>query len=505
MSFLRHFVLLGLAVGAMAVPTGAVEREENLWPFVVRQKDATGQIQAWTGAGPFLFKHPTLDQSGAPATISGFRPFWIQTKDPQGELRTGWALYPLFTYAADNDTYKWSVFELIRRTDRKAGGAPPNSVFDQSGEFDVWPFWFSRDTGNPELSYRALFPIAGTVKNRLGFERASWVLFPLYFQTEKRGAVTTATPWPFIRVTRGAAEGFALWPLFGWKNRAGVGHENFYLWPLGYDRTRAPGPDAPVGTPPRHDFGALPFYAKSTGPGFISEDYLWPFFGYTARTLPYRYQEKRYFWPFLVQGRGDDRMVNRWGPFYTHSILKGYDKKWIAWPFYRRATWTEAGLAQTKTQLLYFLYRSHEQRSVTNPKVPGAAIRHYWPLLSTWDNGAGRRQFQVLSPFEVFFPGNEKFRQTWAPFPALYRRDERASGETRTSVLWNGITWQRHDAEKRREFHLGPLLAVARDADSHRVSIGQGLFGWERRPGQRWRAFWLDFPAKEAKTKTAPR
>ena len=26
-----------------------------------------------------------------------------------------------------------------------------------------------------------------------------------------------------------------------------------------------------------------------------------------------------------LQGRGDDRLVNRWGPFYTHSIAKGID------------------------------------------------------------------------------------------------------------------------------------------------------------------------------------
>ena len=103
----------------------------------------------------------------------------------------------------------------------------------EDGEaFDVWPFWFSRRANDPAMSYSALFPIAGTIKYRLGYDRLSWLPFPLYVQTEKRGAVTTSTPWPFVRTTTGGllrvgergspvtvrflyAESFRL-PLVGW-------------------------------------------------------------------------------------------------------------------------------------------------------------------------------------------------------------------------------------------------------------------------------------------------
>ncbi len=504
MNVLRSLALLGFAVAGMAVPGRSAEREENAWPFFVRRLDATGKTEAWNAAGPFFFKYPARDGE----TVSGFRPLWLQRHNAQGDFRAGFFLYPLFSYTVDENTYKWSLFELIRRTNRRTSAGAPQTIFDERGEFEIFPFWFSRVTGDPEFSYRGLFPVYGTVKNKLGFERLSWTLFPFYVENEKRGAVTTSTPWPFIRVTRGAATGFAIWPLYSLYDRPGVSRDEYFLWPLGYNTRRHASPDAKPGTTPRHNVGALPFYARSTGPGYRDENFLWPFFGYTDRTVPNRYHELRYFWPFLVQGRGDERYVNRWGPFYTHSNVKGYDKQWFGWPVLRRVRWTneERNLVHTKTQVLYFLYREEEQRSATRPSAAPAYLRHVWPLYSDWDNGAGRRQVQVLSPLEVFFPGNEKIRHNWNPFFAVWRYEQRAPGEDRTSVLWNAVTWERRTSEGSAEMHVGPLLSVASDANHKRVAIGRGLLGFERgAPGTRWRMFWLDFRGKAASTSTSSR
>lgn len=493
---LRSLAVLGCAVAAVAGHAQPAEREENLWPVRVRQETAAGQPETWTGAGPFLFRRPATEGPGL--TVSGFRPFWVQVKDAKDDLRAGYFLYPLFSYAADKDTYQWSLFELVRRWDRRAGAAAPTSALEQRGEFEVFPFWFSRDAGDPEMSYRALFPIHGTVKNKLTFERLSWTLFPFYVENERRGAVTTYFPWPFLRVTKGAAQGWGVWPLYSYAERPGVSRHESYLWPFGFNSIRHPSPDDPPGTPPRHDIGALPFYVRNTGPGYINEDYLWPFFGYTDRTLPVRYRERRYFWPLFIQGHGDHRTVNRWAPFYTHSVNRGYDKQWFAWPLFRHAEWTDDGIAHKRSQLLYFIYWNEQQRRAGRPNIPAASLTHVWPLLSHWDNGAGRRQWQFFSPLEVFFPGNEKVRLTWSPFFALARHDRRAPGDHRTSLLWNAVTWERHEAEERSEFHLGPLLAVTRQAGDKRVAIGNGLFGFRRTAAKGWRMFWLDFPAKTA-------
>ena len=501
---------LSLAEGlgaAMLLAAGAraQEREHNAWPGVVEHTDATGRSEGWTAGGPLVFKQPTPDPEGGTGTLSGFRPFWVQTAAANGERRSVWVLYPLFTYSADANTYRWTLLDLIRRTDHRADAPQPSSPLEPRGEFDIWPFWFSRQNGDPEASYRALFPVAGTLKHRLGFDRLSWLPFPLYVESETHGAVTTSTPWPFIRTTHGAAHGFALWPLFGWQERPGVSRDEFYLWPFAYNNTKQPAPDAPVGTPPARQVAVLPFYARATGPGSFSEDFLWPFFGHTEKTAPTRYHETRYLWPFLVQGRGDDRMINRWGPFYTHSTIKGYDKTWYLWPILRQSKWTEQGLAQTQIQVLWKIYWSLEQRSARHPELPAAEVRHIWPLYSGWDNGAGRRQWQVLSPFETFFPGNEKVRQTWTPLVALIRFDQRAPGDTHTSLLWNAVSWERRTSEGASEFHLGPLFSIATHTDERRIALGNGLLGWRRGPaGAGWRFFWLDFPPKPTTVPATP-
>lgn len=460
----------------------------------MRAAPVPGQPAAWTAAGPFLFRQPAADVEGN--TASGFRPFWVKLTTPGGDFRAAHFLYPLFSYTVDGPTYRWSIFELIRRWDRRAGAPAPQSMFDQRGEFEVFPFWFSREAGDPDLSYRALFPIHGTIKNKLGIERLSFTLFPFYAQSERKGAVSTWTPWPFIRVTRGAAHGWAFWPIYGYTERPGVSRHDSYLWPFGFNSVRQPAADAPPGTPPRRDVGVLPFYIRNTGPGYLNEDYLWPFFGHSERTAPKRYRERRYFWPLAVQGRGDERYVNRWAPFYSHSIVKGYDKEWVLWPLLRTAVWADDGrIERNRTQFLYFLYWNEEQRIVGRTNSPVASLTHVWPLFSQWDSGAGRRQWQAFSPLEVFFPGNEKVRHAWTPFFAIARHERRPDGDTRTSLLWNAVTWEQHPNDQRSEFHLGPLLGVTRRADEQRIAIGNGLFG-VRRGASGWRWFWLDFPAK---------
>ncbi len=471
-------------------------RDVNAWPARVSQHDATGETISWQGAGPLLFRQPV-----AGGSARGFRPLWVEMRNPTGEFQAGYFLYPLFSYARDETTYRWSLLELIRRTDRRAGAEPPRSQFDQRGGLEIWPFWFWREAGDPELSFRGLFPIAGTVRHKLGMERVRWVLFPLYAEVEKRGAVTTHTPWPFIRVTRGAAHGGGFWPFYTSVEHPGVSQSTHYLWPLGYDVTRLPSPDDPSGAAPRRDVGFLPFYARSTGPGQYNVSYGWPFFGHTEHTQPKLYREYRYFWPLLVQGRGEEKYINRWGPFYSHSIVKGYDKRWYAWPLVRRAQWEEEGLLRTKTQFLYVLYVSHRQQSLARPSAPVGTLRHLWPLYSTWDNGAGRRQWQFLSPFDVLFPGNQKVQHAWTPLFTLARHDQRAPGDTRTSLFWDAITWRQYPASAGREFHVGPLFSVVEDATGKRVAFGNGLFGFQRTTAAGgWRMFWLDFRPKTVTT-----
>ena len=464
-----------LLCAALLLTVAARGDEENYWPFYVR-RSAEGTTPASTQyLGPLLFA-----QSG-PEESYGLRPFFQESH--AGDLEHGNALYPFFTWRQQGDYRSFSFFQLVNsRTD--ADAAQPD------GRLDVWPVYFSRTATDPADSYHALFPLGGTIKNRFGKDRINFVLFPLYVHTEKNGRQITHAAWPFLRFIDGEGyHGFEFWPLFGRNAHDGDYDRRFTLWPLIYKSSTnlsEPVPDVAL--------GALPFYARATGPGYISETYGWPFFGYTHRTAPYHYDEQRYLWPFLVQGRGDDRLVNRWAPFYTHSVIKGFDKTWLLWPLYRNQRWSADGVAQQKDQLLFFFYWSLAQQSLTNPSAAPARKTHLWPLFSAWDNGAGRRQVQALSPFEVFFPGNENVRQLWSPLFALYRYERNPDTSVRHSLFWNAVTYQRSPVA--REFHFGPLFSIKDDAERRRIALLNGVLGLQRRAGERWRFFLFDFRPK---------
>lgn len=479
--FFRSLVRPLCAVFAVLLATAVLGGEEqNGWPLVVRQTTPEGATRSVQYLGPLFFADEGTDRQ-----VQGFRPFWLETQS--AGQKTATLLYPLFNWQKEAGYSKFSFLRLINdRRQSESGQAPVHG-------FDVWPFYFSKETGDPATTYHALFPVAGTIKQRFGQDELSWYAFPLYLHTEKAGRAVTAAPWPFLRFISGNGHhGFEFWPLFGRRGKAGDYDEQFYLWPLFYKSARdlsAPEPTVKL--------GALPFYTRETAPGYVSETYAWPFFGYTHRTAPYRYDERRYLWPFLVQGRGDRHRTNRWAPLYTHSTVNGYDKTWLLWPLYRHAVWREAGLAQEKDQLLFFLYWSQTQRSLTNPAAAPAQKTHFWPLFSYWDNGAGRRQLQMLSPLEVFFQADDSIRQLYSPLFALYRYDRQDASTSRHSLLWNAVTW-RHTAGA-QEFHLGPLLSVQADTARQRIALGNGLLGLTRRPGERaWRLFLFDFSRKPA-------
>jgi hypothetical protein len=492
MHALTRFSLIGLAASSAAA---FAADERNLWPLtVVQERPAANGKPAewWNAAGPFLFSEPVAPERFNGATrASGLRPLYLRLSDEES-TREAHLLYPFFTFRRMTDGYRWSVFQIINNYSQQS---TPESATQRG--FDVWPFYYSRETGSPETSYHAVLPIYGTVKHRFGMDRLSWVGFPFYAKWEKNNVATYTTPWPIIKTLTGEGNhGFEIWPLFGIRGKEGAYRDQFYLWPLIYKRETQlweAQPDLKA--------GFLPFYTTARNAESRSDSFLL-FWGYSDRTAPYRYHQNNYFWPFWVQGRGDQRYINRWGPFYTHSNIKGTEKTWIAWPFWKELTWSDDRLTHTRRSFLFFLYNDTEQRSVSNSSLPAAHKTHYWPFLSVWDNGAGRKQVQAFSPLEVFFPSNENIRLEYTPLFAIYRYSRDAE-QTRYSFLWNLVTYRR-DAEE-REFHVGPLFSSKKTEAGKRYAIGNGLVSFQRSADTgRWRLGFFDFKRRAEKAPVNP-
>jgi hypothetical protein len=86
---------------------------------------------------------------------------------------------------------------------------------------------------------------------------------------------------------------------------------------------------------------------------------------------------------------------------------------------------------------------------VANPAAAPARKVHFWPFISLWDNGAGRRQWQVFSPFEVFFPTSAEMRESWTSLFAIARYDRRGPDDERGSLFWGLLKWERHPRDGR--------------------------------------------------------
>jgi len=461
--------------------------ESNLFPGIV-SFTRPGQSQiSWNAFGPFLFNEPSAEGG----RIFGLRPLFVQHLDLGGSHEETTIFYPLFYYRSYGDSYEWSIFKLINSTGRSKDAK--NDSGGLTTTFDVWPVYFSEKGNDEATSSMAVFPLYGKLQGHLGLENAEFIAFPLYLKFATEESQTTYLPWPFIRFTTGKEHGFSLWPLFGTTEKPDAYKRTFALWPFIYSNEETHKPDEAKPAEVSHECGVLPFYSVEKKPGYINENYLWPFFGYSDRTSPIRYHETRYFWPLLVQGRGDEAYVNRFGPIYTHSVIKGLDKTWYIWPLYRQEKWADADLGQEKTRVLFFLISKDEQFSVSHPEKSHAVKTTIWPLVSTWDNGAGQAQTQILSPFEGIFADSPQMRYAWAPIFSFIRFEQASVGETRLSLAWNAITWAESNKSKQTEFHLGPLIQIRTNQTTKQVAFLDGLFGFKQDTFKGWSIFGMEF------------
>ncbi len=473
----------------LAVLTGQPARalEINYSPFFHGERETPdADLHRWQAIGPLVFAQTSPEKDAF-----GVRPFWVRFQEIERERNSLHILYPLFNHRSNPQGTTWDILNLLRFSSFSRDEAPASTTVN------LFPFFFLRlDPNDPEREYFGLFPIAGNVRNLLGYDEIAWFIFPFSVRLERQNATTFGMPWPFIRFTRGdGAAGHHFWPLYGYDFRENRYERRYFLWPLGYRSTSELWKETPF-----RATGFLPFYAFTDSDRAKSRTYIWPFFGYTDSQTP-QYFEKRYFWPLLVQRRGDS-YINRWAPVYTHSIRSGVDKTWAMWPIYRHEKKIERDLLHEKTQILYFVYWNLRQSNPQNPEAAPAIKRHLWPIFSHWDNGAGRQQTQVLSPLEVFFPYNDVVRTLYSPLFAIYRRD-RDQSEVKDSLLFNFITWTR-DPEN-STFHIGPLWTHERAPETRRWEILKGLVAYNSAPDTpRFRLLWLPREKKETPAETDP-
>jgi len=466
------------------------------WPMQMQWENSDGASTRETYAGPFLEQRTLAEES-----YFALRPFGLETHSRVGGVDNDSLsiLYPLFSYHNYDSHSQWSILSVIRWSEISTVHDPvaieTDLVTYYKKSFEVFPFYFNYNSWNPEYDYFAVFPFFGELKNRLFYDRISWVAFPFYSEWVDNDETTYAYFWPFVRYRTGpSSSGFSIWPLFGNFQREQDYHYRFALWPLLYYHQ-----DKLYLETPETQIGILPLYARETRQSYQREDFLWPFFGYTLDDLNH-YEEMRFLWPIFVQGRGNNRYLNQFAPLYSLSNRNGIESKWFLWPLFNSRSYELDGVNFNKFKFLYFIYQNTTQTIADQPDKILGTKRHFWPLFSYWKTAAGEKQFQMFSPLEPLFPNNSEIRRLYSPLFSIVRYQEVNPDHKDLEILFSLIHFQQRPEFERLE--LGPIFGYEYGDEKVRFDLLKGLLGYQRQNGRKiLRLFWFSIDLGEAKAK----
>ncbi len=408
-----------------------------------------------TTFGPFYSK-----SVGETTTVSILPPLYSSLKEPDIE-HTEWdVLYPLLSSDQYGRERRLHFLQLL-----SFSGASHDEI--DSSTTTVFPFYFRRQSPDPEKNYHALFPFYGTVKNRLLRDQVKVVLFPLYVQSKKKDVTTDNYVVPFFHLRKGnELRGWQLWPLGGWESKNPTtktnvigdtsiigGHRKLTVaWPFFFhDRTD-------LGTPnPKKHHALVPLYSSYTSPLRDSFTAPWPIGITVTRDDEKKFREIGLPWPFIVFARGEGKNVNRVWPFFGNAANPNLASQFYLWPIYRGQQLETDYTSIDQKRLFFFLYADKTETKKADQSF--TRRRDLWPLFTSRVTSSGEKQFQTLALLEPFLPANETIARHYSPIWAIYRSQHSPESGTRsTSFLWN---LYRREANK-REVRGSALFGLVR-------------------------------------------
>lgn len=439
----------------------------DLGPIISRHRDVNGEWRLKI-LGP-LYEHASRDDG---MNLHAVRPLYSTVRDPSRDRRMSDYLWPVGTRRRiqDESQWRWLVFMGFNHTTN-----------DPGDRYRTWliPFYFQGRTDSGK-TYRALFPIGGSIHDFFGRDRISFVLFPLYSTSSLKDMSTVNFLWPLISRTRTDDDRVyraRFFPFYGVNREEGRFNKRFILWPfyteVEYTHKNSKGRGHMV----------FPLYGTLN---ITTEKTLWllpPFFRFTKG------DERNIIhapWPFYQRVTGKDIDLHYVWPFWGHRQTGSRERSFVLWPFF----WSDAdkrpGSRSHRLMAVPFfshtVVRADPEPAVVEgqPESPSLARRHkVWPLYSYRREGeASRFRFVELWPF-ADAPSVDR---NLAPLWTLYSRYAN-KGNVDTEILW-GLYRNQKRAEHGRYVSLFPLFDYRRDdqVDQPRRSwnILKGLIGYER-------------------------
>jgi len=283
-----------------------------------RHQDAQGNWRL-KAAGPLYEKIEAPDGM----SVRAVRPFYSSVQDPARDRSLRDYAWPIGSTHNVRDETQWRflVFYGFNHTTNDPG---------QRYRTWLFPFYFQgRDASGQ--TYRALFPVGGTIRDFVGRDEITFALFPLYSQSHLNEISTHNILWPFISLTTSSKDHIyraRFFPFYGVNQHRDKFDKRFILWPL-YTEANYYYPKGHG-----HSHILFPFYGVVN---LDTEKTLWllpPFFRFTrgeAQDITYAP------WPFFQRRKGNGiDMLYVW-PLWGRKKVDDLERRFYLWPF----IWTE--------------------------------------------------------------------------------------------------------------------------------------------------------------------
>ena len=457
--------------GAKAVAASGPEWMAGpLWhDFPLTLEPGTGE----EGVGPFYYRDEREDD-----TIWAVPPLVSSTTAKAGDKNQVFVLPPVFSWRRYGDDSRWQFFQVLN-------GSKLSTIADpEVKRFNLFPFFLYQEVPDQEKAYWSLFPLYGTVRNRLFRDEIHYAAFPLWLKSRKGTMVTRNFLFPFFHLREGPGlAGWQAWPLVGHEHldpstRTNLsdeveivpGHDNtFALWPFAFHHRTG------LGTTNEGTINAvLPLFYLDRAPARDHTAVLWPFISWTDDRAQgfHRWNAP---WPLVGFARGEGMTLDRVLPFFSVGHTPSLEAETYLWPLYRRRRIHSESMDRERRQYGMFLYVDLKER---NPETGKSSRRiDSWPLFTWTRDPEGKERLQALSIMEPLRRGTG-IERNWSPLWAVWRQEwNRSTGAESQSLLWNlyrrdavaGVTkgsllfglvqYQTSpDGRRWRWLHLGPPL-----------------------------------------------
>jgi len=435
---------------------------QSLLARMPTQVDNDGARSYWQ----FLFLLEKTSSPGQREFI--FHPFYSSYSNDEKAYSYSTILYPIFYSHGTNYWRKWTLLYFITGDDFYHEDTQEDTDLFLSPLFN----WGRGD--NEREHYFSLFPIAGSIHNKLSWSEIHYILFPIYSGWSYKDYSAHAILWPLIMWGSSPTRSdLRILPFYSSKIHEGKYERRAALWPFiqwGHEDLDK--------KDPRGYFFFFPLFGRKWSESGEQKAYtaLWPLFSWGWDDNPKRNAfDLNILWFLFQYGYNDDPVVRKriFFPFYGYYRFEHFEGTFIT-PLFTQLK-THSIVAETNYNILIFAptvwvsdrYYRQERESESYFKI--------WPLFQYVTDSRGNSGFRTLTlwPFR-----SDEFERLWGPLYSLFEYQKFENGDRYFATMfriysqyWNekefhlfflGFEYHRTELYWSFEF-LGGLLGMRRD------------------------------------------